>query len=82
MSEPQTNLDPPESDSPTAPQRVIADWEYRTAYLQFFQVRMPAELHNRLCEWAREECKTLENLLIETLEEAVRRHAESDGLRA
>ena len=71
MSEPQANVDRPEPLCPAAPRRVVADWEYRTAYLQFFQVRIPAELHNRLCEWARQERKPSGDLLIETLEDAV-----------
>ena len=35
--------------------RVVADWEYKTAYIPTFQVRIPAGLHDRLCEWARQE---------------------------
>jgi hypothetical protein len=73
MSEPEPNSDRPEPVGPAAPRRVVADWEYRTAYVQFFQVRIPAELHDRLCEWARQERKPLGDLLIEALEEAVRR---------
>ena len=59
MSEPKANLDRPEPGCPAAPRRVVADWEYRTAYLEFFQVRIRAELHDRLCEWARQERKPL-----------------------
>jgi predicted HicB family RNase H-like nuclease len=54
---------------------VIPDWEYRTAYIELFQVRMPSGLHKRLCEWAEQERKSLRDLVIEVLEEGLsRRH--------
>ena len=71
MSEPQADDDRLDPVGPAAPRREVADWEYRTAYLNFFQVRIPTALHDRLCEWARQEGKPLGNLCIETLEEAV-----------
>ena len=73
MSEPQANPDRPEPVRSAAPRRDVADWEYRTAYIQHFQVRMPVGLHDRLCRWAKQEHKPPGDLLIETLEEAVRR---------
>ena len=73
MPEPSADLDRPEPDRPAAPRRVVPDWEYRTAYIETFQVRIPAGLHNRLCEWARQERKPPGDLVIEILEEAVRR---------
>jgi hypothetical protein len=36
-------------------------------------VRLPGGLHDRLCQWARREHKPPGDLLVETLEEAVRR---------
>src|SRR5262245_23881297 len=39
-SEPQPDLERPEPVCPAAPRRVVADWEYRTAYVEFFQVRI------------------------------------------
>ena len=73
MPEPPADLNQPEPVRPAAPRRVVADWEYKTAYIPTFQVRIPAGLHDRLCEWARQECKPLTALFIEILEEAVRR---------
>lgn len=73
MSEFKGDFDPPEPVRLAAPRREVADWEYRTAYFEHLQVRIPANAHARLCEWAGEEQKPLEVLLIETLEEAVRR---------
>ena len=54
MSEPRANRDKPESVPPAAPRRVVASWEYSTAYIQHFQVRVPAGLNDRLCQWARQ----------------------------
>ncbi len=73
MPEPAADLNQPEPVRPAAPRRVVADWEYKTAYIPTFQVRIPAGLHDRLCEWARQERKPLTALFIEILEEAVRR---------
>jgi hypothetical protein len=73
MPEPPADLNQPEPVRPAAPRRVVADWEYKTAYIPTFQVRIPAGLHDRLCEWARQERKPLTALFIEILEEAVRR---------
>jgi predicted HicB family RNase H-like nuclease len=50
---------------------VVADWEYKTAYIPTFQVRITAGLHDRLCEWAKQERKSPGALLVEILEEAV-----------
>ena len=73
MPEPPADLNQPEPVRPAAPRRVVADWEYKTAYIPTFQVRIPAGLHDRLCEWARQERKPSTVLFIEILEEAVRR---------
>ena len=73
MPEPPADLNQPEPVRPAAPRRVVADWEYKTAYIPTFQVRIPAGLHDRLCEWARQERKPSTALFIEILEEAVRR---------
>jgi hypothetical protein len=73
MPEPPADLDQPEPVCPAAPRRVVPDWEYRTAYIEFFQVRMPARTHDWLCGWAKQEGKRPSDLLIEILEEAVRR---------
>jgi hypothetical protein len=51
---------------------VVADWEYQTAYIPTFQVRITAGLHDRLCEWAKQVGKPPKALLVEILEEAVR----------
>jgi hypothetical protein len=77
MPDPPTDLNQPEQRCPAAPRRVVADWEYQTAYIPTFQVRVTAELHNRLCEWAKQERKPSEALLIEILEEAVYRRGVS-----
>jgi hypothetical protein len=74
MPEPPTDLNQPEQGCPAAPRRVVADWEYRTAYIPTWQVRITAGLHDRLYEWAKRERKPLVALLIEILEEAVRCH--------
>jgi hypothetical protein len=73
MPEPPANLNQPEQRCPTAPRRVVADWEYQTAYIPTFQVRITAELNDRLCEWAKQARKPVSALLIEILEEAVGR---------
>ena len=73
MPEPPTDVNQPEPSCPATPCRVIAEWEYKTAYIETFQVRIPARLHERLCEWAKQECKLPRALCIEILEEAVRR---------
>ena len=61
MPEPPTDVNQPEPGCPAAPRRVIAQWEYKTAYIEAFQVRIPARLHERLCEWAKQErnCREL-----------------------
>jgi hypothetical protein len=74
MPEPPADLNQPDQVRPAAPRRVVADCEYKTAYIPTFQVRLPAGLHDRLCEWARQEHKSSSTLSIEILEEAVRRH--------
>jgi hypothetical protein len=73
MPEPPADRNRPEQGRPTVPRRVVADWEYRTAYIPTFQVRIPAGLHDRLSEWAKQERKPPEALFVEILEEAVRR---------
>jgi hypothetical protein len=54
---------------------VVVEWEYRTAYLLFFQVRIPEGLHGRLGVWARQERKPLGDLIVQILKGAVRRRA-------
>jgi hypothetical protein len=73
MPESQADRNQPEQCRPAAPRRVVADWEYETAYIPTFQVRITAGLHARLCEWAKQERATPKALLVEILEEAVRR---------
>ena len=73
MPEPPTDVNQPEPGCPAAPRRVIAEWEYKTAYIETFQVRISASLHERLCEWAKQERNLPRVLCIEILEEAVRR---------
>jgi predicted HicB family RNase H-like nuclease len=65
------DLNQPEQRSSETPRRVVSDWEYKTAYIQTFQVRITAGLHNRLCEWAKQERKSPGALLVEILEESV-----------
>jgi hypothetical protein len=74
MPEPPADVNHPEPVRPAASRRVVADWEYKTAYIPTFQVRMPVGLHERLCEWAKQGRKPPERLVIEILEEAARRH--------
>jgi hypothetical protein len=73
MPEPPADLSQPEPARPGAQRRVVTDWEYRTSYIQYFQVRLPAGLHDRLCEWAKQEGKPSSDLVIEILEQAVHR---------
>ena len=73
MPEPPADFNQPEPGRPAAQRRVVADWEYKTAYIPTFLVRMPAGLHDRLCAWARKERKSPDALFIEILEDAVRR---------
>ncbi len=73
MPEPPTDVNQPAPGCPASPRRVIAEWEYRTAYIETFQVRLPTGLHERLREWAERERKLPRDLCIEILEEAVRR---------
>jgi len=71
MPEPPADPNQPEQRCPAAPRRLVADWEYQTAYIPTFQVRITAGLHDRLCEWAKQERKPPRDLLVEILEEAV-----------
>jgi hypothetical protein len=74
MPDPPADLNEPKQGCSEPPRRVVADWEYKTAYIPGFQVRFTAGLHNRLCEWAKQERKSPGELLVEILEEAVCRH--------
>jgi predicted HicB family RNase H-like nuclease len=58
---------------------VVADWEYRTAYIETFQIRIPARLHERLGEWAKQERGSLTDLVVAILEEAVRHRGAETG---
>jgi hypothetical protein len=73
MPELPADPDRPEPDRPAAPRRVVADWEYRTTYIPDFQLRLPPGLYERLRERAKRERKSLNTLIVEILEEAVRR---------
>jgi predicted HicB family RNase H-like nuclease len=50
---------------------VVEDWEYRTAYLWSLQVRMRQDLHLRLVDWARREGRSLDDLAVEVLRDAI-----------
>jgi hypothetical protein len=71
MPDRPADLNQPEQRCSEIPRRVVADWEYKTAYIPTFQVRITAGLHDRLCEWAKQERKSPGALLVEILEEAV-----------
>jgi hypothetical protein len=73
MLEPPADLNQPEQVCPAVPRRVVVDWEYQITYIPTFQVRIPAGLHDRLSEWAKQERKPQGALFIEILEEAIRR---------
>jgi predicted HicB family RNase H-like nuclease len=75
MPDPPADLNQPEQRCSETPRRVVADWEYKTAYIPGFQVRITYRLHNRLSEWAKQERKSLGALLVEILEEAVCRRS-------
>jgi hypothetical protein len=79
MPEPPGNPNRPETLRPAAPRRDVPDWEYRTAYIQRFQVRLPAELSVRLRGWAQQDRRPAEDLLIDILEEAVRNRGTGGG---
>ena len=79
MPEPPANDDQPEPVRPAAPRRDVPDWEYRTAYINYFQVRLPAELSERLRRWAERERRPAEDLLIASLEEAVRSRTDAQS---
>ena len=71
---PESPVDRDQTDPirPAAPRRDVPDWEYRTAYINYFQVRLPVELYGRLRGWAERDRKPAADLLIDILEEAVR----------
>ncbi|WP_165250280.1 hypothetical protein [Paludisphaera soli] len=71
MSESQANDDRPDPDRPGIARREVADWEYRTAYVNFFQVRLPERLLADLRRRGEREQKPSEALLVEILERAV-----------
>lgn len=73
MSEPQSNDSRPEPTRHDVPRRVVHESEYRTSYLDFYQVRMLSGLHDRLCRRASREDKPPADLVIGILEEAVHR---------
>jgi hypothetical protein len=76
MSERPADHNRPERVRPATPRRVVPDWEYWTAYIYNVQVLIPAGLHHRLCEWAKQERKPPRDLVIEILEEAARRRGD------
>ena len=79
MPESPANHDRPDPVRPAAPRRAVADWEYRTAYINYFQVRLPAELSERLRGWAKRDGRPAEDLLIDILEEEVRHRGTGSG---
>ena len=79
MPEPPGNPNRPETVRPAAPRRDVPDWEYRTAYINYFQVRLPAELSERLRKWAERDRRPATDLIIEVLEEAVRHRGTGSG---
>jgi hypothetical protein len=79
MPESPVDHDRPNPVRPAAPRRAIADWEYRTAYLNNFQMRLPAELHERLRGWAERDRRPAMDLLIDLLQEAVLRRGTGSG---
>jgi hypothetical protein len=62
---------------PIVPPRIVEDWEYKTAYIPTFQLRISSELNDRLSEWAAEEGQPLSDLIIGILEKALRIRAMS-----
>ncbi len=78
---PESPVDRDQTDPirPAAPRRDVPDWEYRTAYINYFQVRLPVELYGRLRGWAERDRKPAMDLLIDILEEAVRRRDTGSG---
>ncbi|MFO0892572.1 MAG: hypothetical protein U0790_25945 [Isosphaeraceae bacterium] len=54
-------------------ERVVHESEYRTSYFEFGQIRMSPKLYERLEGWARTRGIAPGELLIQILEEAVRR---------
>jgi hypothetical protein len=72
MSDPQAERVPLDPAPPSPPRRPIAEWEYRTAYLWHHQVRMRGALHARLLDRARDESRSLDDLAVQILEDAVR----------
>jgi hypothetical protein len=73
MPERSADFDDPEQRGPISPLRVVAEWEYKTAYIPTFQIRFSLEMKDRLSDWARQEGKLLDALLIEILEKAIHR---------
>jgi hypothetical protein len=71
MSDPQAAPGAPEPAPPAPSRRVVEDWEYRTAYLWSLQVRMRPDLHARLVDWARREGRSLDDLAVEVLRDAI-----------
>lgn len=70
MAAPGTDAEPPDPARPPVQRRVVPDREYKTAYCDFFQCRLPAGLHERLNGWAARQGQRLENLALEILEVA------------
>jgi len=64
---------PEPSSPPEIPRRVVPDSEYRTAYVEYFQIRFPSVMYEQLCDWARQDRILMKDLLIRILEEAVSR---------
>lgn len=72
MSEPQADPVPPDP-MPSPPRRLVPEYDYRTAYIQRFLIRMPQPLHDNLSDWASRETKSPGDLVIEILEDAFRK---------
>ena len=64
-------------DAPESPRRVVPDSEYRTSYVEPFQLRLPPPMYDQLCERARRDRITMKDLVLGILEAAVTHRAEA-----
>ncbi len=72
MSEPPTESHGPESVRLVVSRRVVSEWEYRTASIESFQVRIPRSLHEWLRHRAERMSRSQEDLVVEVLETSAR----------
>lgn len=73
MPAPDVDAGPSGPDRHALPRRFVHDSEYRTSYIEAFQVRTPVALLARLTECAARENQSTTDVAIHFLEEAVRR---------